>query len=232
MFNWFGKKRLLMQVRQAEEYVQQHYVEAEKQENSSLRIIHSDDSKQSPERKTIDNEVRDQGQIKPDKIEVKFSRSINYENSSKASVKDNYDGRAIQRTIRNMSAATPTDVVLRALENSTDMTFVDKLLEHIDKCHMKDSEIYHAAQIDRRLFSKIITDRDYKPAKDTCIAFAFALELTIEEAEDLLSRAGYTLSHSNKRDVLLEYFFKEKIYNLFDINDILFRLGQKAIGRF
>ena len=82
------------------------------------------------------------------------------------------------------------------------------------------------------MFSKIVTNRDYKPAKDTAIALALALELTLEEANDLLSRAGYTFSHSNKRDIIIEFFFREKIYNLIDANDILYRLDEKLIGRF
>ena len=96
---------------------------------------------------------------------------------------------------------------------------------------MRDVDVYKAAQVDRRLFSKIVSDREYKPAKDTCVAFALALRLTLGEAEDLLSRAGYTLSHSSKRDVVIEYFFKEHIYDLNDINDILYQLEQKVIGR-
>ena len=91
---------------------------------------------------------------------------------------------------------------------------------------MKDADVYKAAQVDRRLFSKIVSDREYKPAKDTCVAFAFALKLTLPEAEDLLSRAGYTLSHSSKRDVVIEYFFKEHIYNLNDVNGVLYQLQQ------
>lgn len=144
---------------------------------------------------------------------------------------DDYDEDSIVRTMKELSAATPPSKVLRALEEYTNMSFVDKLLEHINKRHLRDSEVYKAAQVDRRLFSKIVSDREYKPAKDTCIAFAFALQLTLSETEDLLSRAGYTLSHSNKRDVVIEYFFKEKIHDLTDINEVLYRLDQKTIGR-
>lgn len=96
---------------------------------------------------------------------------------------------------------------------------------------MRDAEVYKAAQLDRRLFSKIMSDKDYKPAKDTAIAIAIALQLSLEEATDLLSRAGYTFSHSNKKDIIIEYFFRERIYKLDDINEVLFNLGQKIIGR-
>lgn len=139
---------------------------------------------------------------------------------------DNYDGETIQKTIRSISSATPVSRILRELDDNTNKTFVDKMLEHISRRHMKDADVYKAAQVDRRLFSKIVSDREYKPAKDTCVAFAFALKLTLPEAEDLLSRAGYTLSHSSKRDVVIEYFFKEHIYNLNDVNGVLYQLQQ------
>ena len=96
---------------------------------------------------------------------------------------------------------------------------------------MRDSEVYKTAQIDRRLFSKIMSNREYKPAKDTVIALALALKLSLEETNDLLSRAGYILSHSNKKDVIIEYFLRERIYKLNDINEVLFNLDQKIIGR-
>ena len=96
---------------------------------------------------------------------------------------------------------------------------------------MRDSDVYKAANIDRRLFSKIASDRTYKPSKDTCIALALALRLSIDDANDILSRAGYTLSHSSKRDVVIEYFFRERVYDLNDMNEVLYRLGQKPLGR-
>ena len=121
--------------------------------------------------------------------------------------------------------------IIRMLEKNKNQTFVDKLLYYIDKKGFRDADVYKAAQIDKRLFSKIVSDREYKPSKDTAIALALGLELSVDEAEDLLSRAGYTFSHSNKRDIIIEFFFKEKVYNIMDINDVLFRLEQKLIGR-
>ncbi len=147
------------------------------------------------------------------------------------SLEDNYDDETIGNTLRNMSSSAPASRILNELDANKNMTFVEKMLEHIDKRHLLDSDVYKTAQVDRRLFSKIISDRDYKPSKDTCVAFALALKLPLSEAEDLLSRAGYTLSHSNKRDLVIEFFFKERIYNLNELNSVLYRLDQKLIGR-
>ena len=117
------------------------------------------------------------------------------------------------------------------LNKNQNQTFVDCLLYYIDSKNLKGSEVYKAAQIDKRLFSKIVSDREYKPSKDTAIALAFALKLSLAEAQNLLSRAGYTLSHSSTRDIIIEYFFREKIYDVIDINEVLYRLKQKMIGR-
>ncbi len=154
-----------------------------------------------------------------------------FEETPKYSMRDNYDSDTVKLMLKNMSYSAPTSRMIRDLNANTNMTFVDKLLDHISKRHMRDSDVYKAAQIDRRLFSKIVSDRTYKPAKDTCIAFAFALKLTLSEAEDLLSRAGFTLSHSSIRDVLIEFFFNEHMYDLTQINEVLYRFDQKVIGR-
>ncbi len=111
------------------------------------------------------------------------------------------------------------------------MTFVEKLNELIRARGEKDSKIYKAAQIDRRLFSKIMSDFHYKPSKDTALALAYALELDLPEAEDLLRRAGFLLTHSDVRDIVLEYFFREHIYRIHEINIILNELGLRKIGR-
>ena len=119
----------------------------------------------------------------------------------------------------------------KQLDSTLNLTFVDMLTRYIIMKGWRDSKVYKAAQIDRRLFSKIMSDREYKPAKDTALALAIALELTLQQTNDLLDRAGYTLSHSNKRDVIIEYFIREGVHNLMDINEVLHKLDQKMIGR-
>ena len=117
------------------------------------------------------------------------------------------------------------------LTDAKNLTFTGKLIRYIWEKNLVQSSVYKAALMDRRLFSKIISDNEYKPSKDTAIALAFALKLTLSETQDLLSRAGYTLSHSIKRDIILEFFIEEKVYNLNKINCILYELGEKIIGK-
>lgn len=127
-------------------------------------------------------------------------------------------------------ACAGPDVDWEALFLQTDEGFSGTLLRLIDRRGMKDADCYKRANVDRRLFSKIRSDPDYRPSKPTACAFAAALELSLPEAEELLGRAGYRLSRSSRFDLVMEYCFSHRFYDVMQINEVLFEYDLPLLG--
>lgn len=122
------------------------------------------------------------------------------------------------------------DDALAHLISNKDESFQQKLFGIIDSRGLTDPEVYKKANIDRKLFSKIRSNVDYKPTKKTAVAFAIALGLNLDETTDLLRSAGLSLSPSNSFDIIIRYCIEHRITNIHEINCILFEFDQMLLG--
>lgn len=153
---------------------------------------------------------------------VKLKRSID------SYIEENYEPIIYEE----MSLVTEEMPLGRSLDDVLDHvndTFQQAMFYHIDSKHLDEVKVYNDAHIDRRLFSKIRSNIHFKPSKKTAICICLGLKLNLDETNDLLEKAGYTLSHSSKTDLIVEYFINTKEYNLDILNQVLYDYGEDVL---
>ena len=127
---------------------------------------------------------------------------------------------------KRSSTPAPSVDIDDILEEFTDIeTFTDSMLRIIREKDLIEADIYNAVFMDRKLFSKIRNDRNYQPSKRTAMLLSVALHLTVEETQTFLGKAGYSLTHTNKMDIVVEFFLLQGNYNVLDINEALYDRG-------
>lgn len=113
-----------------------------------------------------------------------------------------------------------------------DRSFQEMLFDLIDESGMSDVECYKKANVDKRTFSKIKSNKNYRPSKQTIIAFAISLQLDMDQTQELLATVGFTLSRSNVFDNIIRFFIHNGNYDIYEINQALFEFDQVLLGSF
>lgn len=126
----------------------------------------------------------------------------------------------------------PLDDDLARRLDALDAPFSEALLALIDARGLTDAQVYKRANLSRQLFSKIRSNPAYRPTKPTAVALAMALELDVDETQGLLARAGLTLSHSSRFDVIVEFFIARGVFDVLRVNEALFAFDQPLLGSF
>ena len=123
------------------------------------------------------------------------------------------------------------DLTLEDMLDDIGRGFAETLFSYIDDRKISDVDCYKRANVDKKTFSKIKCNKNYRPSKITAVSFALALHLNIDETKNLLNTVGMSLSHSSKFDIIIEYFIKTGNYkNLADVNEVLYRFGEETLG--
>jgi hypothetical protein len=123
-----------------------------------------------------------------------------------------------------------TDIEDYLRKAKTEETFSTMILKYIDQTGLADAEIYKRAGIDRRHFSKIRCDKEYRPKKATVMSLCLALKLELDKVEELLKLAGYSLSNSDTGDLIVKFCIMKGMYDLMEVNYVLEYFGAKVLG--
>lgn len=199
-------------------YIDKYY----KPENDDIKLDH--------EMLSVFDKISEFRKKRAEKKTLKEDSAQKYDesNRSESAIPKEFDISTMQKTkiTKGMSSTIAVNRNIDKLMDQMEETFSQRLLRMIDERDMTDSEAYTKAYVDRRHFSKIRKDVNYVPNKKTVLAFSIALELSLDEAKDLLASAGFALSRSSKTDIIVAYFLQNKIYDMFEINDVLDVYGQ------
>ena len=185
--------------------------------------------------------MSDDTELKNIKLELESYIAENYQADDSAAYSA-YDNFAAGSATRCRANSTPEVMLCFAvpqfdrinfqqmLDEERGETFSEMLLRLIKESGEKNSNIYKRANIDRRHFSKIAGNTNYRTSKETALAFAIALQLDLDTTQEFLATAGYTLTKNNLADVIVTFFIERKIYDIFLVNEYLYEYKQPLLG--
>lgn len=154
-------------------------------------------------------------------------------------IEENYTGEPLEKLecamLYDMAQEVPEPRAarkpsLREVLQQVGESFQQRLLRFIDERGLTDPEVYKAANVDRKLFSKIRCNKDYIPKKKTIVALCIALKLNLDDAQDLLATAGFRLTTSSRADLVVMYCLENKLYNIYEVNALLDQFGEQELN--
>ena len=157
----------------------------------------------------------------------KFISSLRKENNLTQNELAEKLGITVEESLVERFSTINTNKVIKKIEEKNVDTWQETVLYLIDIKGYTDPEVYKRGNISKQTFSKIRCNRYYQPLKDTAIQMCFGLKLNLDETRDLMNKAGFTLSSSIKRDLVVRYFIEEKIYDINSLNDVLYDMELK-----
>ena len=197
------------------QFIDEHYVEEKIYEEYGLDAAEEDAEAELAERRRERRSYLHRNKLRMDECRNVMPRSAT----------DGMAGASMAA-----SAAAPVQRSLDDVVKNISETWSESLLRMITERGYSDVEVYRRANVDRKLFSKIRSNKDYKPKKSTAVAFALALKLNLDETKDFIARAGYAFSPSSKFDLIIEYFIESEIYDFMTINMALFDHKEPLLG--
>ena len=179
----------------------------------------------------LEEDLNESGEIEEFNSEDDLSTSIKeLSKKSEYSKKEVFNNAPLTLGSGTYKQRSSKQVTLEDMLAKMDDNFAVTLLKLIDLKGISDVECYKKANVSKQTWYKIMNERDYRPSKNTVLCFAIALKLTLEETEKLLATVGFTLSKSSKFDIIIEYFILNEEYNVFIINETLFKFDQVCLG--
>jgi len=139
-------------------------------------------------------------------------------------------GKGQRKRIRSIDDTS--DLASGFIKEKRDWTSFAHSLDKIrEEKGMSPAQLYKAAWIDKRLYSKMMSTSNYRPAKNTAISFGLALRLNLDEFALFLQNAGFALSNSSVFDLVVRFCVEREIFDLHDVNALLLQADQKSLAK-
>ena len=111
-----------------------------------------------------------------------------------------------------------------------DRSFADMCEWWCEEKGISKKEFYNRANINKAMFWGMKHHPEQIPKKTNALACVIGLKLEYDQAIDLLRRAGMTLSKYYETDLIVEYFIREKNYDIDEINALLYQKDLALLG--